>query len=190
MWPPNARLLRLTPAIPLKPFSCGTEDWQLDLNEFFAIDSKPYQEKLLAVTYILEEEAKTIAFFSVANDRISAEDATSPKRFQKDIRKLFPEAKQLRSYPAVKIGRLGVHKDFQRQGIGKDLIDYIKTLFVQSNRTGCRFITVDAYNNPETLKFYTREGFIFLRKDDEDAKTRMMYFDLEPVFRSLSSKEN
>lgn len=155
------------------------------MNDFFINDSKPYQEKLLAVTYILESATQTVAFYSVSNDRISAEDAPSGKWFQKKIKSIFHKAKQLRSYPAVKIGRLGVHQDFQGKGIGQSLLDYIKGSFVTLNKTGCRFITVDAYNNPKTLSFYQREGFKFLRNNDTDAKTRMMYFDLEPVFRSL-----
>ncbi|MGL5561686.1 MAG: hypothetical protein ACRDCN_03560, partial [Tannerellaceae bacterium] len=45
---------------------------------------------------------------------------------------------------------------------GKELLNYIKQLFITQNRTGCRFLTVDAYNNPRTLAFYKREDFEIL----------------------------
>lgn len=181
MWPPEGSSFhRLSPEHQFKPFTCGTEDWHLDLKDFFLTDSKDYQAKLLAVTYILEDASRTIAFYSVSNDRISVEDGLSQNQFKKKIRALFPGGKQLRSYPAVKIGRLGVHSDFQGQRIGTQVLDFIKATFVTNNRTGCRFITVDAYNNPRTLKFYTREGFEFLTTD-LNAKTRSMYFDLEQI---------
>ena len=46
------------------------------------------------------------------------------------------------------------------------------------NRTGCLFITVDAYNNPETTAFYEKNGFTFLWSKDRRHKTRIMWFNL------------
>lgn len=58
------------------------------------------------------------------------------------------------------------------------------------NKTGCRFILVDAVNNQQTLAYYERNGFkpLFPRVCDEKAfyeisdyeelRTRMYYFDL------------
>jgi len=89
----------------------------------------------------------------------------------------LPSQKRFSSYPAVKLGRLGVHKDNSGKGLGTDIINYIKKLFITENRTGCTFITVDSYNNSRTLKFYADNGFKFLN-DDDDKKTRLMYFDL------------
>jgi hypothetical protein len=67
-------------------------------------------------------------------------------------------------------------------------MNMIKELFLINNRTGCRFITVDAYNNPDTLKFYKKNGFDFVLDGDldkkqrgrgeEDDETKIMYFDL------------
>ncbi|MGL6177798.1 MAG: hypothetical protein ACRC13_00980 [Tannerellaceae bacterium] len=64
---------------------------------------------------------------------------------------------------------------------GKELLNYIKQLFITQNRTGCRFLTVDAYNNPRTLAFYKREDFEILNSvecDNNDEKTILMYFNL------------
>jgi hypothetical protein len=38
-------------------------------------------------------------------------------------------------------------------------MDFIKVLFRTNNRTGCRFLIVDALNRPETLHYYEKNGF-------------------------------
>jgi GNAT superfamily N-acetyltransferase len=76
----------------------------------------------------------------------------------------------------MKIGRLGVSNNFKGQGIGTIILDYIKELFITNNRTGCRFITVDAYG--ASLTFYERNGFGYLTSKDKGMDTRLMYFDL------------
>jgi hypothetical protein len=48
--------------------------------------------------------------------------------------------------PAVKIGRLGVAHASQRDGTGTQVLDFLKMWFTVGNKTGCRFIVVDAYN--------------------------------------------
>jgi hypothetical protein len=68
----------------------------------------------------------------------------------------------------------------QRSGLGRQILDWLKILFLTANRTGCRFITVDAYNNPRTIDFYERNDFRFLTSADEKDDTRQMYFDLKP----------
>ena len=54
-----------------------------------------------------------------------------------------------------------------------------KKFFLEDNRTGCRFMTVDAYNNDRVIKFYKKNGFQFLSNKDTNKKTRIMYFDLK-----------
>lgn len=167
------RLVRLTPDYEFKPFDCGEKD----LNEFLLCDSKDYLQRLVAVTYIIETDDKTVAFFSVSNDRVAISD--SDKATWRKIKKLFPHAKHRSDYPAVKIGRLGVDKDFKGQHIGSDILSFIKKLFVTNNRTGCAFITVDALRS--AIGFYTSNGFLVLDKSieqDETRETCPLYYDL------------
>ena len=63
-------------------------------------------------------------------------------------------------------------------GIGTHIIDFIKLYFLEDNKTGCRFITVDAYN--AAVPFYEKNGFRFLQQR-EDSPTQLMYFDLMNV---------
>ena len=133
------------------------------------------------MTYILENDTETIAFYSLLNDKITTADAPSGRFWNIKFRDLkFPVEKRYKSYPSVKIARLGVNKKYQSLGIGGIIIDNIKKTFIDNNRTGCRFITVDAYNNEKTLKFYKNNGFSFLLKKDDSPEdhTKLMYFDL------------
>ena len=169
------QLLRLTPEHQLKPFDCD----DADLNDFFYNEAKCYQDGLLAVTYIIENESNTIAFFSLLNDKIAMEDFDTNSQWYRKISNRLPKNKRHKSYPAMKIGRFGVHSEFQRQGIGITIIDYIKQLFIDNNRTGCKFITVDAYR--KSLKFYQKNDFEYLTVKDVKDDTRLMYFDLIKV---------
>lgn len=49
---------------------------------------------------------------------------------------------------------------------------------VVKNKTGCRFITIDAYNKNNVLSFYQRNDFKFLTEKDKNETTRTMYYDL------------
>jgi hypothetical protein len=69
-------LVRLHLEHELKPFDC--ED--ADLNDFFHNDCKNYQRHLLGVTYIIENDTDTIAFFTMLNDKISIKGLTGSQR--------------------------------------------------------------------------------------------------------------
>lgn len=84
------------------------------------------------------------------------------------------------------------------------MMNFIKGWFADpENKTGCRFITVDAYNNEEALEYYKRNSFVFLFPNEvdeveyvnkdrdahhqlkpEDLKTRTMHFDLMGLLTS------
>lgn len=104
----------------------------------------------------------------------------------------MPREKQMRRYPAALIGRLGVNIDYAGKGIGSELLDFLKKWFVQAdNKTGCRYLIVDAYNMPSVLQYYQRNNFCFLFSTEEQEatnssmqlplKTRYMYYDLIQV---------
>ncbi len=175
MFPDNSRLIRLEAGKVILPFDCG----DADLNEFLHNDSKNYLNQLLAVTYLLETEEETVAFYSVSNDKISVQDFDNPNQWKRRVRRFLPQGKALRSYPAVKIGRLGVSETYKNKGIGRALLDYIKILFIDNNRTGCKYITVDAY--AQSLSFYEKNGFDYMTTSDVGKDTRAMYFPLSRI---------
>ncbi len=169
-------------------FDCG----HVDLNDFFTNDSQDYSSQLLGKSYcfLLDENPKDIVCaFTISNDSIKTNSL--PNSRKKKVNKDIPRIKQFRSYPAVLIGRLGVNIKFKKNGIGKELMDFIKSWFIDpENKTGCRFVVVDSYNEEIPLTYYQRNDFQFLFSSEEqeikymdlpvefELKTRLMYFDL------------
>ena len=152
---------RLDPAaIPLH-FDCGDSD----LNEFFLVDAPKWQKELMAVTYYLDINGSIVLYFSLSNDKISA--SALPKNFWRKVKSKFPHQKHRNDYPAVKIGRFAVSKAYrcQPEHWGSKALNYIKEWMVTENKTGCCFITVDAY--PTAVPFYRKNGFRFLGSEEE-----------------------
>lgn len=173
----------------LPAFDCGDED----LNAFFQEDAFSYDAQLLGRSYCFLSalEGDIAAVFTLSNSAIRV--AELPNNAKRRLVKLIPWVKQGRNYPAVLIGRLGVCRKYRNQKVGSQIIDFIKAWFLSDhNKTGCRFIVVDAYNKEDVLHFYSNENnkFSFLFKEesqeksynsipaDEALKTRQMYFDL------------
>jgi len=160
-------------------FSCGDSD----LDDFFTQDAQPHEEKLLARMYSFHLKdnssiSDAVAFCSMSNDSVKLSNRQKNKK--------FPEGKRYKAYPAVKIGRLGARVEYQGKSIGSRLLWAVKMLFITDNRTGCRFITVDAYNNPRAIHFYTMNDFIFLDDEDKKDPSRSMYCDLLRFKNSLA----
>jgi len=168
------KLIRLTNEHEFKKFDCADDD----LNDFLLNNSKLFLKDLLAVTYILESDSHTVAFFSLFNDKITSQDFPSNRKFDLFRKLAISPDKKFKSYPAMKIGRLGVCQDYKGQKIGTAVLDYIKGWFVDNSRTGCKFITVDAYR--QSLEFYEKNEFKYLTDMDVDSDTRLMFFDLLP----------
>ena len=186
---------RLTPELlkNCKVFKCGNKD----LDDFFAKDSFLYGEKLLGKTYVFrlkECPDIIIAAFTLSNDFVR-------------IKQLIPEdkakieyitengMKNLRRYPGVLVGRLGINEEYAKQGFGSAVMTFIKTWFrSDENKTGCRFIIVDAVNDPDVIHYYRKNNFKFLYGSDENEakalginvkllrtnplRTRLMYYDV------------
>jgi GNAT superfamily N-acetyltransferase len=161
-----------------------------DLNDFFKNDAFSFKKELLAETYYFKpieatgKEIRPVAFVSFLNDAIQItkeEKKTAKRGFWNHLTKNIPHKKRgYHAYPAVKIGRLGVTKNYQHLHIGTSLLNMTKEYFTTANRTGCRFLTVEAYNKEGIIEFYKKNGFSFIWDNDEENETRIMFFDLKP----------
>lgn len=85
----------------IESFNCG----DTDLNDFILNEAPLYLDNLLAVSYIAKIETKVVAYFSLANDRVSLADFESKTDFNKFRKHRFVNEKRLKSYPAVKVCR-------------------------------------------------------------------------------------
>lgn len=156
----------------IKSFDCG----DADLNDFLISDAVNYFKSMMALTYLLEdtEANKTVAYYSLLNDKIVFDP--EEKKLWNKLNRRITNSKRRKEYPAVKIGRLAISREYAGLHIGKAIILQIKHVFAIMRRSACRFITVDAYSAAVT--FYEKCGFVFLSEKDKNSPTRAMYFDL------------
>jgi hypothetical protein len=155
-----------------------------DIDDFIHNDAYRYYKDKIASTYGLffQIDKRPVAFATLQNDAISIGPGfTPPKGY------FYPQ------YPAVKIGRFGVRMNMllksgvnlhlQNNRFGSYFLRYIKHFMSQeNNRTGCRYLTVNADKSDRIIKFYTRNGFVPLQDQPSKEESQIvMYFDLERV---------
>lgn len=173
---------RLTEEFANLPFVCGDND----LEDFFHNEAILYAKACLGKTYCFIDNSgeitKIVAFFTVSND--SVKTTFIPKSSTNKIQRKIPGQKHLRTYPAVLIGRLGVNIEYQGKNyhVGQQVINYLKSWFIEEdNKTGCRFLVVDAYNRERILRFYERNKFKYLYTDEAQERSEQHIYDDSPI---------
>jgi len=172
------------------PFLCD----DADLDEFFAKDALVYSEKLIGKTFIFRLRSnpkQIVTAFTIANDSIRLTNRLPEEYKDAFLQDTDLRDKDIRRFPGVLIGRLGTDIHYAGQGYGSAVMDFIKATFRAEKRSGCRFLIVDAKNNPDTIHYYQKNNFQFLIEDEKlEAKyvgiglchlplnTRLMYYDL------------
>ena len=156
-------------------FSCGDKD----LDEFFQCDAAAYEHALFGKTYAFIDKRNNniTSMFTISNGGIQA------KQMRRKLRENVPYPKRLiHNYPSVLIGRLAVSEKFQGNGIGSEILDFLKIWFSDShNKTGCRFLAVDAYNIHSVLKFYEDNEFSFVFKSENEERASLQLHDGQPL---------
>ena len=176
-----------------KGFTCKDEN----ITEFFTQDYADYAYQLLGKSYcfVKPETSEIVCAFTVANSSVKVDSL--PSNLRNKLNRKIPNAKRRPQYPAVLVGQLAVSDLFSGHHVGDELLDFIKSWFIDPlNKTGCRYVIVDAVNHPKVFEYYQRNGFKFLFSSDEEEwtflhnkgleqttpiepmKTRLMYFDL------------
>lgn len=168
-----------------------------DITEFFTHDYADYTYQLLGKSYCFVKPgtSEIVCAFTVANSSVKV--TSLPSGLRNKLNRKIPNAKRSPQYPAVLVGQLAVSDLFSGHHIGDELLDFIKSWFIDPlNKTGCRYGIVDAVNHPKVFDYYQRNGFKFLFSSDEEEwvflhnkgqeptapvepmRTRLMYFDL------------
>ena len=184
----DCRIVELTNERKITDFDCDDDD----LNDFFNHDAINYQNQWLGKTFYFEHKQtnRIVCAFSLAAD--SLKTVLMPNNRRKKVKELVPNEKSLQSYPSFLIGRLGVSKEFTGQGIGSQLMRYIKYHCVMHYPCFGRFLVIDAYNKADVLNFYQKNDFTFVfsteqqerenfRKSPDNTaplRTRQMFFDI------------
>ena len=66
------------------------------------------------------------------------------------IIKSLQRRKRYSSMPVVNIGRLAKNI-YQGQGVDREILNFLKCWFTDGNKTGCKFILLDAFNNKRAI---------------------------------------
>ncbi|MEW5706473.1 MAG: GNAT family N-acetyltransferase [Actinomycetota bacterium] len=136
-----------------RDFDCGNQD----LNDFLLEDALKHNIDGIATTTLVVYDGKVIGYFALCADAIRLDE--------QEIEEILTEYKMLpyKDYPAIKIARLAIHRDYQGKGVGTYLLDVIvgKALSVkEEHKIAVKFLSVDAKNNHRSLKFYADNGFL------------------------------
>jgi len=137
-------------------FDCGSDA----LNLFLRQTARQHAERGISRTFVLVEENATapkpiVGFFSLNLCQIKSESLSAA------------EAKKLpRDVSGVRLGRLAVAREYQRQGIGKALLVAAMEKFLEIfNTAGGIGLFVDA-KNLEAKRYYERFGFVALPSNE------------------------
>ena len=180
-------------AAQCQPYVCSKDE---QINRFFHEEFPEYDFQMLGKTYcfVTSDKQKMVAAFTIANSSVRVDNM--PKSKRNKLNRKIPFAKQRSQYPAVLVAQLAVFDEFRGMALGRDVIDFIKSWFINPlNKTGCRYLVVDAVNKPKVLQFYIDNGFDFIFASDVEEmqymskaehiadsdvfrETRLMVFDL------------
>lgn len=176
---------QLTAEIDCNSFDCADHG----INEFIQSEAIDYQSHNLGRSYGFKtQDGLVVAYFTIFNDCIR--DLGDTKKAMEKFGKAMgvPHAKRLKmkSYPAIKIGRLGLHKDYHGTPISKQFMDFIKAWTVRDHKPAVKFLILDSYNNPKNLRYYAKNGFELLpippnADPDFIPETIPMYFHLDII---------
>lgn len=135
----------------LGTFSCGKPR----LDDFLSAQALALHKARLGFTNVVfhQQFEGPVGYFTLANDAIKLNDS---EKFELG----FGEHIELAAFPAVKIGRLAVHQDLHRKGVGVVLMTLLLgDILNTAGLSAARLIVVDADNDDAVLRFYEKLGF-------------------------------
>lgn len=155
------------------PFSCGQDD---DMDEFFRVDALEYARFRMGKSYcfrLISDPKQIICCFTLSSDSIRIYDLPNSRKNR--MWGITNREKMLSRYPGVLIGRLAVDEKFARQGIGSQVLNFIRQWIMEDDaKMANRLAIVDAVNKEDVLRFYEKNGFIplFSSELQEDLYTK------------------
>ena len=129
-----------------------------DLTDYLHEVAWDDQVNKTAITHLLFYDHILVGFFTLLNDSIKVNTIEDNDRIHGYV---------YRSLPAIKIGRLSVHRDHEKKGYGSEMLSLsLSYLFEVVKYSGCRIVTVDSKKGCEG--FHSHFGFKMVkgRKDN------------------------
>lgn len=134
----------------LKKFSCGNPD----LDSFLRKHALDNDRNGYGKTFLLEDGDEIVGFFTLCSSSIRFEE------FPSQYAHLLPRY----PIPSIRIARLGVRKDKQGCGYGKELLKQAFLRIINVSTTiGIRLVVVDAKES--SASFYEKFGFQRLKSN-------------------------
>jgi ribosomal protein S18 acetylase RimI-like enzyme len=153
-------------------FDCGSEP----LNLFLKQTARQHAERGISRTFVLVDEGATapkpiVGFFALNICQIKSE---SPSQ---------AEAKKLpRDVSGIRLGRLAVSKEHQRQGVGKMLLVAAMRKFMEIfNTAGGIGLFVDA-KDQDAKKYYEQFGFVPIPSNELE-----LFLPVKTIHEALSA---
>lgn len=129
-------------------FDCGVES----LDNYIAQQATQYEKRNIARVFVVLEPntSNIVGYYSI--NATSFPQNTLPEKFAKNL---------ISEIPAVLLGRLAVHKNHQKKGLGIHLMmNVFERICVINNDVATQSLIVDAIN--ESAAEYYKEKFKFL----------------------------
>ena len=160
-----------TQGLDIQAFDCGRKS----VNDFFRFEAQDYQDELFGKTYYWvhpDSPSEVIAGLTVANASIFTKRL--PNSRQKKIGREVHHEKGLINYPSILLAQLGVDVRYKGNNLGAQIINFVASWFTSSsNKSGCRHLIVDAYDEPHLLDFYLRNGLnLFFSSPEQEMQYR------------------
>ena len=164
----NYRFETLNGKHDLSDFKCESDD----LTDFLKDDALTQQKSKLSLTKLVMCDDTVVGYVSLLTDTILLKDIRDADT-KHDIKNQLDITSKKRKLPAIKIGRLALDEKYTHKGLGSEIL--MSILFnvknIAENNVGLRFVTVEGYAG--AYKFYTRNNFINLKKDDDKIKEKL-----------------
>lgn len=86
---------------------------------------------------------------------------------------------------ALKVAQMAVETQFQRQGLGKLLLDFavLRAQYLAAGHVGCRYVILDA--KPSKVHFYSAYGFVQSERAQTEKRARAKKARRDPDLESV-----
>lgn len=125
----------------------------LEIDKFLKKDALRAGVEGFSVTWVFVHEGHIVGYVSLANSAVLMADE---ERTELTINQ------EWKLWPALLIGYLGVDKRYQGggRGLGDFLINYaVGEAELLAERSGCKFVVADVYDDEYAIAMYERNGF-------------------------------
>lgn len=157
----------------INSFSCGDNEWDVDIHDFLLDDALTQQKQGLNATWICLRDNQIVGYTTLVSSTLSLEYEEKPL-----LKKLFNIGEIKRdNIPCGLIAQFGVNRAYQRQGIGSSMLSFIRGAAIDS-KFGIKLLTLHVHSNNSAGKiFWESKGFQIF-KPASGSTYKFMVYDL------------